>query len=453
MAQRHEEDGYHASATFETKIDDKLMVFGGLQYHTADVEIATSRQMTNTFASLLGVRDYLGGFNNNNPANARAPYNFVAKGDLEFNVLTGNLGARFKPAKDIAIEAALRGERWEDSGRNFADYSSQGVNTNTGVVTSYASKGQHGVDNVETPWTPTLDFRYTGIKNVALYASWEHRTAKQDEFVRYEGLNGLTKANELDFFGKNIDEKHTNATVGMSWTVNPNLNLRAELFSKDHSNDFDGYSDALGRSYVLNYDILGTKLTAVVKPSNDISLNTRYILQRSKAAVYHGGLTTTGAINGTFDGNNSKRHSLSESITWTVSKSAYVQVNGTVVYDQMQTMYPWISGIAKRNFRNADSNYVTADAIMGFVIDKKTDGMIQAAYYRANNFDEAYANVGMPLGASGKDSSISFGVRHKLDEKTVISGKVGYCDSNNGTMGGFADFSGPLAYLSVQRAF
>jgi hypothetical protein len=453
MTQRHEEDGYHASATFETVVDSKLTLFGGLQYHTADVEIATSRQMINTFASVLGVRDYPGGFNNNNPANARAPYHLVAKGDLEFNVLTGNFGARFKPSPNVAIEAALRGERWEDSGRNFGDYSSQGVNTNTGVVTSYASKGQHGVENVETPWTPTLDFRYTGIKNVALYANWEYRTAKQDELVRYEGLNGLTKANELDMIGKNIEEKHSNLTLGMSWTVNSNLNLRAEVYTKDHSNDFDGYDDVLGRNYVLNYDIYGTKLTAVVKPTNALSFTSRYVLQRGKSSVFHSGLTTAGVINGSVDGNDSTRHNFSEGITWSVSKDLYVQANGTVVYDQVQTMYPWISGIAKRNFRNADNNYVTGDATVGFTIDRNTDGMIQATYYRANNFDVDYAPVGMPLGASAKESTISVGVRHKLDAKTVISGKVGYCDNENATRGGFADFSGPLAYLSVTRAF
>jgi len=453
MIQRHDEDGYHASATFETKIDAKLTVFGGLQYHTADVEIETSRQLTATFASVLGVANYNGGFNNNAPATARAPYNFVAKGDLEFKVLTGNIGARFNPSPNLALEAALRGERWEDSGKNLANYSSNGVNTNTGVVTSYASRGQHGVNNVEKPWTPTVDFRYTGIKNVALYASWEHRTAKQDERVRYEGLNGLTKANELDLIGKNIKETHSNVTVGMSWNVNPALTLRAELFTKDHQNDFIGYQDVLGRDYVLNYDILGGKLTAVVKPTNTVNLTSRYMLQRSTAVAFNGGLVAAGVINGSVDANDSTRHSFSEGITWSFGKSAYVQANGTVVFDQMQTMYPWISGDAKRNFRNADNNYVTGDATVGFSLDRNTTGLIQATYYRANNFDAAYAAVGMPLGASAKESTVSVGVKRKLSEKTVLSAKVGYFDSQNATRGGFADFRGPLGYLSVQQAF
>ncbi len=452
MMQRHEEDGYHASATFETVMSDKVTVFGGLLYHTADVEIAGSRLLTATLASALGVNNYPGGFVNTG-ATARAPYHVVTKGDMEYSALTGNLGARFSPSPNLSLETALRGERWEDSGKNQANYTSQGVTLATGAVTNYAANGLHAVDNVEKPWTPTVDVRYTGIKNIALYASWEYRTAKQNEHVRYEGLNGQTKATELDMIGKNIDEKHTNATVGMSWTVNPAMSLRAELFTKDHENDFAGYDDVLGRDYALNYDIYGTKLTAVVRPSNTVSITSRYVLQKSKSKVFHSGLTTAGAINGTVDGSDSSRHSISEGITWNVSKALYVQGNGTMVFDTMQTMYPWISGNAKRNFRNSDNNYVTADATVGFSIDKLTTGMIQGTYYRANNFDAEYAAVAMPLGASAKESTISVGVKRKLTEKTLLSAKVGYFDSENGTRGGYADFSGPLAYVSVQHAF
>jgi hypothetical protein len=433
-------------------MNDKVTVFGGLLYNTADVEISGSRLLTATLASAAGVNNYPGGFVNAN-ANSRAPYHFVSKGDLEYSALTGNLGVRFDPSPNLSIETALRGERWEDSGKNLANYSSQGVTLATGAVTNYAATGLHGVDNVQKPWTPTVDVRYTGIKNVALYASWEYRTSKQNELVRYEGLNGATKATELEMIGKNIKESHSNATVGLTWTVNPALSLRAELFTKDHEDEFLGYDDVAGRDYVLNYDIYGTKLTAVVKPTKTLSLTSRYVLQRSKSVLFNGGLTTAGAINGTNDGNNSTRHNLSQGITWSASKALYVQVNGTVVFDQMQTMYPWVTGIAKRNFRNSDNNYVTGDATVGFTIDKLTNGMIQATYYRANNFDAEYAAVAMPLGASAKESTISVGVKRKLSEKTLLSAKVGYFDSENGTRGGYADFSGPLAYVSVQHAF
>lgn len=452
VTQTHDEKGYHASATFETVMNDKVTLFGGLQYHTADVDISLSRNFRATLATATGVREYAGGFANTS-ASSRAPYHVVSQGDLEFDVLTGNIGARFKPSPNLVVETALRGERWEDSGRNLADYSSQGVVPATGAVTSFAAHGEHGVNNTEKPWTPTVDVRYTGIKNVALYANWEYRTSKQNEFVRYEGLNGLTRRTELDLIGKDIEETHSNAKLGVSWTVNPGLSLRAELFTKDHENDFAGYEDVVGRNYTLNYDIYGTKLTAVLKPTNLVSLTSRYVLQRGKARTFHSGLTTNGVINGWVDSNDSARHSFSEGIVWTVSKAVYVQANGSVVFDQMQTMYPWISGNAKRNFRNADSNYVTGDASVGFAIDRNTTALIQGTYYRANNYDESYAAVAMPLGASARESTISVGVRRRLTEKTVLGAKLGYVDSENATRGGYADFKGPLAYVSVQHAF
>ena len=452
MTQTHDEEGYHVSGSFETVMSDKVTLFGALQYHTADVDITLSRDLRATIASATGVREYAGGFVNTG-ASARAPYHVVAQGDLEFNVLTGNLGARFNPSPNLAIETALRGERWEDSGRNVADYSSQGVTLATGAVTSYADRGNHGVNNIEKPWTPTLDVRYTGIRHVALYGSWEYRTSKQDEHVRYNGLNGQTKRTELDLIGKNIEETHSNAKVGLTWAVSPMLNVRAELFTKDHENDFAGYDDVLGHDYVLNYDIYGTKLTLGVKPTTALSFTTRYALQRSKAAAFHSGLTNASAINGTVDSNDSARHSLSESVSWNINKNVWAQANGTVVYDQIQTSYPWVSGTAKRNLRNADNNYVTGDVSLGFAIDRVTSGVIMGTYYRANNYDADYAAVAMPLGASAQESTISIGVRRKLTEKTVLSAKLGYIDSENATRGGYADFRGPLAFVSVQHAF
>jgi hypothetical protein len=41
----------------------------------------------------------------------------------------------------------------------------------------------------------------------------------------------------------------------------------------------------------------------------------------------------------------------------------------------------------------------------------------------------------------------------KLSTKWLASAKVGYLDNRNDTSGGNANFSGPLGYLSMQRAF
>ncbi len=448
-----EQTAFHATAEFETVVSDKVTVFGGLLYHTADADIAASRLLTATLMTRNGIADYAGGFVNSG-ASARAPYHVTSSGTTQVDAITANLGARLQATPTLWIEAALRGERYEDSGTNAALYTAQGVTLATGAVTNYSSPGVHGVDNVEKPWTPTLDVRYTGIKNVALYGSWEYRTTKQNEFMRYEGFDGAAKVTSLDFIGKDIKESHSNAKVGANVTLTQMLGLRAELFSKDHENDFVGYADVLGRDYSLNYDVYGAKLTATLKPANTLTLTSRYILQKGKAAVYHSGLATTGgAINGWVDGNDSTRHTFGQSITWNPTRNVYVQANGTIVYDQIVTMNPWISGVAKRSLLNSDNNYQTADVTIGFAFDKKTDVRLQGSYYNADNFNVAYAPVGMPYGASARDVAVSAGFRRKISDKTVLGAKLGYVDSQNDTLGGFADFKGPVGYLTVEHAF
>lgn len=452
MTHEQEETSFYATAEIETVLSEKATLFAGLSFHTADIDIGADRQLIATFLTGAGVKEYIGGFNNTG-SNARAPYNFTSSGTMEQEVITGNIGARLQPNPTLSVEVALRGERYEDSGSNLANYTSQGATLSTGAFTQFASQGLHQVQNVEKPWTPTIDVRYTGIRNVALYGSWEYRTAKQDEFVHYNGLNGLTKQNELDLLGKDIEENHSNLVVGANWTATRAVSVRAEVFSKDHENQFNGYEDVLGRNYTLNYDIYGAKLSVVVKPMQTVTSTSRYILQRGKAAIFHSGLTTTGVINGTVDGNDSHRHTFAETVTWNPNKNMYVQANGTVVFDQIKTMYPWVTGVAKQNLRNSDSNYRTADVTVGFALDKATDGRFQVAYYRADNFDIPYAQFGMPYGASARDLSVTFGVRRKLSANSVLGAKLGYIDSENATRGDFADFKGPVGYLTFERAF
>ena len=59
----------------------------------------------------------------------------------------------------------------------------------------------------------------------------------------------------------------------------------------------------------------------------------------------------------------------------------------------------------------------------------------------------------MPYGASGREYGISCGVTRKFSDRWLGNVKVGYFDSRNETMGGNANFKGPLAYLSMQHAF
>jgi len=55
----------------------------------------------------------------------------------------------------------------------------------------------------------------------------------------------------------------------------------------------------------------------------------------------------------------------------------------------------------------------------------------------------------MPYGQSGRDYSLTVGLKHKFSDRMVGSAKVGYFNSNNETTGGFANYKGTVGYLSL----
>jgi len=102
--------------------------------------------------------------------------------------------------------------------------------------------------------------------------------------------------------------------------------------------------------------------------------------------------------------------------------------------------------------QNANNNYGTASLLVGFVADARTDIQIQYTYYRASNGNPALAAMTQPYGAAARDSVVSLGIKHKFNDRFVMNAKVGYADSKNDTTGGFTNFRGPLAYVSIEHA-
>ena len=123
------------------------------------------------------------------------------------------------------------------------------------------------------------------------------------------------------------------------------------------------------------------------------------------------------------------------------------------VYDTISTAYPKAGDLANDVLRNADNNYWNGNLLVGFVVDRVTNAQIQATYYKANNYEPSLAAATMPYGAGGREYSVSCGVTRKFSDRWLGNAKVGYFESRNDTMGGNANFRGPLAYVSMQHRF
>ena len=318
------------------------------------------------------------------------------------------------------------------------------------VITPVPLTGANSSSIDEKVWTPEVDVRYTGIKSMALYAAWDYRTSPGDERLSYVGITTSTAGpvvlSPAVIVNDKVKEKHANFKIGANWTVSPMLTLRAEFFSRDHENNFNGYGTSLGSYYVLDYDIYGARVTAIAKLSPTLSFTTRYVQQRGKAEVAEDGYITG-------DSNDSKRYHIGETINWNPTKLFYMQANVNVVFDKTSTAYPRAGGTANDVLHNADNNYWNGNVVAGFVVDKQTDATVQATYYRANNYNPALAVATDPYGAGAREYGIFAGVKHKFNDKLLGNAKVGYLDRRNDTAGGNSDFHGPLAYVSLEHAF
>ena len=129
-----------------------------------------------------------------------------------------------------------------------------------------------------------------------------------------------------------------------------------------------------------------------------------------------------------------------------------MQGNVNVVFDRTSTAFPRTTGTAADVLRNADNNYWNGSVVAAFVVTRQTDAQVQATYYRTNNYNAALI-VTDPYGASGRDYSITVGLKHKFAAKMVGTAKVGYLESKNDTVGGNADFRGPVGYLALEHQF
>jgi hypothetical protein len=433
-------------ATSETVLNASLTLHTGLGYQLLNSDISGGRPLLTKTPSPT------------TPAGVdiATDNQFGLAGGSRSKVFTGNIAFDYKATKDLNVKVAVRGEDlYTKSAGGYTSISSS-QNATTGVITYTSTPTAESSRIKEQVLTPALDVRYTGIQNVALYASASDRINNGDERL-INGLNLLTSA--INSTANNdTSENHGDYTLGASWRQSARLTLRAELFRKEHETKAVGYSINAGDNYVLNNQFTGIKLTAVTKLSDTVSATTRYIYQKGKMQV-------TGVLPGAekYDSMDAKNHMICETIDWNPSSQFYMQGNLNVVFNSIGTIYPragytaattTAAGYDSDNVvQNSNNNYLTASALSGMAIDKDNDLQVQGTYYRAQNGNAVLAPWTMPYGVDVIDYTATIGLKHKFDDHMVGNIKVGYVRSDNRTNGGFTNYNGLLVCVTLEKAF
>jgi hypothetical protein len=437
--QGFKETGLTVGGKVETVVSDQVTAYVAGNYRHSSEDVAATRLVQGYLATATGVISPVGSFT----SGGRPPYSYTSTGDLKMHIWTGSVGLQTRFWKDLRADFAVKAEDQRVTGDNAAVYVNNLVVPATGVVTQQLVPATNHSSIAEKPWTPQVDLRYTGIKNVAFFLLWDRRSLSQDERKSYTGISTsaalILTARTIST--EKVSEKHSNLKVGANWNVSPMLTLRGEFFTKDHENSFTGYDSSLGGYYIFDYDTYGVRVSAALRPHPTVAFTTRYLALRGRGAV-----SEDGFVEG--DSNDTRRYEVGESIDWVPNKNVYLQLNGNVVFDKTSTAYPRFGGAANDVLHNADNNFWNSSFVTGFVLTHWTDAQVQATYYKANNYNRALAVATDPYGQGVRDYSLTVGVKHKFSDRMVGSAKIGYLNSNSETTGGFANYKGAIGYVS-----
>ena len=438
-------DGIDSKATIftfttDTKFNDQVTLKFGLNNELLHADQSGDRSLVTATPTPTGVV----------PINT---YNYQGlAGHSRINSSTGNVALTYAPTKDWSLLFAVK--RQEEYVKSTATFNVSAASGTPATVVATTPR-QEWANMMNKTTTPEVEVRYTGFKDIALYANYNkaRSTGTDKDTSAYNPLTATAGTNALN----NTSETHGNYTIGANWKQSSFLTLRGELFKKSHQNDYVGFGAQIGDYYLLDSHFTGWKGTAILKPADVVTFTTRYIYQRGLMDVT-GFLPTFPAYNSCDAENNT----VSETIDWTPSKQFYAQLNGNLVFNTINTVYPR-AGITPASgtsiaydtnnvLHNANNNYVTVTALFGTTVSTVDDLQLQINYYKADNNDAALAGMTVPYGMMVKEVSATVGLKHKFSDKMVGEAKVGYFDSNNDTTGGKTNFHGPQGYVSLTYA-
>ncbi|HXQ81015.1 MAG TPA: hypothetical protein VN775_06875, partial [Opitutaceae bacterium] len=453
----HDDQESRKSTTFqvlnqtETKFSDLLALDTGLTYSHLSSENGGS-WITPAYS-----------------ATANAVYSAMTAGEIyggsKLDDYVGNIFLKLTPNPNWLADLGFRDESDViGSSGGFTNTSlNSGAKTlaSTNVTTKDELTYSHYSDHIASP---EASLQYTGISNLVLYGSFDDRITRGTQHwinpyaavtTSGTGLVTLASAPIGSVFFQDANQDYEDLKVGANWNESSMLTVRAELYRKDHVNKFIGSNDIIGTAsygglYVTGYTFTGLKLSVIFKPLPQLSFSTRYQPQSGDMSVLAN--PVNGGLGNEVTSGKARGQLISESVNWTPNTEVYVQANINVVYNYIQTSYPVVvvsvTPYVPPPIENSNDNYISGSALIGFVLDKKTDAQLEGYWQQATDYNPQVAAGGQPYGAGFEISTLTAGLKHKFSDRLMGEGKVGYIRKTDDTTGGFTNYQSPLAYVA-----
>ena len=388
-------------------------------------------------------------------------------GNAKVDDYVGNIFLKYTPTKNWLVNLGLRNE-------------SNVITSNGGFTTTSLASTAKTLDPTsftvaqdvtysryaDRITTPEVTIQYSGFRSLTLYGTFDSRTTRGDQHwvnpyaaISTAGVTGVvtTTATPISsVFFQDANQDYNNAKLGAIWGVSSQVTVRADVYRKDHQNEFIGSNAYVGTAsygayYATGNNLTGGTVSVSFKPTPTWSFTTRYDAQSGMMSV--NGNAITGSLGNEITSGKLEAQTLSESVDWMPYKQFYVHGDLSLAYSYLQTTYPVVTVNAANSvavpFINANNNFITGSVISGFVLNKEADAQIQGYYTRADNYNPQVASGGQPYGAGFEEQCITAGVKYKFSKDLFAEAKVGYLRRTDDTTGGFTNYKGPLAYVGL----
>jgi len=371
-------------------------------------------------------------------------------GEGTYKEWEGSANLCWRPTQNWAVVPSIDFQNYRTD--MMADYTGSSLAPDA-PITSMTNSSNNWFQSTEK-----LEIHYTGLKN------WTHTLS--GEFNQGTGSNSFLTTPTGGRGITNQTSYTTKIAYTANWYVAPGLSFSGQYYYKNDRNNYDTpgatrYSiNAAGTKSSLNYPGFMTdqsfetndfNIRMTWRPFTWVSNVFRYDYQRSTVSTgYQNTFPTPALIIPTAQTSKLQTHIISENLSFTPATRLFINLNGSVVFDQtalplnvyLASATPAANGYYSGNQQvvNSDNNYFNAGFTVLYAATDIDDVSLDYNYYKTWNFVNNNTN-GLPLGQNEHQYIITIGwTRHFAKPNLQFNLGYTYIGYKNASMGGNLDY-------------
>ncbi|MGA4579574.1 hypothetical protein [Limisphaera sp. VF-2] len=371
---------------------------------------------------------------------------------LGYTTLTGgaqqhehvlNLNLMAQPSRAWTLVPSLRVQRMD------WDADSRGWGTQGRAGSLFAAQSERELLDVRE----RLEIRYTGFTNWVWYAvgDWTQGDGNLEETGGLSLVGGTGVAPvQRETEDRRWFQKYA---VGTRWYATRWATLEAGGYFKRHEYDYDHEDDSTPNAGLNRYPAYLTfhafetwdgHVGLTLRPWTRLSLLTRYEYQQTRVDTEPDGVSGLGRR----ESADLTSHIVNQSISYTPWSRLTLQGSWTRVWSRIETPAHEVT----RALLASQNNYWMAHVNALCVLDDRSDLSAGYFYYRADNFDDVWAD-GLLLGVGVEEHGITGSWTRRLSMRLRLSLRYSYVHHRDETFGQSRNYEAHWVASTLQYRF